>query len=982
MDETREATEQSADLRDSTPSPIIVHALDTSSRSAPATNGAPPAEPLAMPATARKLQVPRLPPRLLTRAALLTRLRGWRDHRLTLIMAPAGYGKSTLAAGVLHDALRSPPFHARWLALDEDDDDPVRFVHSLSRALATLIPDAATDVSRLLRSYWQPRQALLRLLGALESLPTLPQLPSGNSPASTATPQPLGPGWGQARRRRPSDTPTLPAVPDWSYPPVAMSAPEAPPAAPVLLVLDDFHRVRTPAVHALFALALERTPDNLHWMLLTRHAAPVAISRLRLEGQVLELDAQDLRLTRAEIEEMLALAGDLDVEAAAIDLLEERTQGWPAALHLALLSMRRRPTTSHTDSARVLLHHLRGDNDMLEDYMVGEVLSHLEEPLRSFMLQCSILSRLHAGLCTAVTGLEESPDLLHAAIAQQLFVRPLDAEEMWYELHHLFRASLQRQLHQTWPNAQVQMLYRRAADWQLAQGDVTAALHALIDGDALQLAADLVQSRAHQAILHGYLTELRHWAGLLPAALIDARPRLLIDLTWLAYLTGLHEFRNALERTQTILKMQPSLPAPWQDELQALSLLLRYMDGDRRHLHRDALNAVAGFDTTSHLARGWAYIVAIFISSQAPGSPTNEYVQQAAAAFSTVGFARGSIYALGWQALHALGLGDATEIADVCAQAVSLLAPSSRLDPSEYTPLALMAGQVHYWQNRIDDAADHFERALTNAQAYEDDPNIVQAHACLGLCTRLTGAPPPTPINSAQHWRIIDDKCAPDARATVAYWEMWHHQVAGAPQAAWAIFQKMGLSLENVPADAPDMVWLALLTAYVTSGRNLTQLTPALEMLTERTQAANWLHISIRAQLLSVRQQVQIGRRSAARSLLRAALRDVERTGYVRMVLDQPELFPVLRRVDTEYARQVLALIDAAAQVRPVSPLTTQETTILRLRAEKLTGRQIAERLVLAPSTVKWHLRNIYAKLGVQNGKEAVAVAQRAGLLA
>ena len=319
----------------------------------PSTGGEPA---FGLPVLSAKLAPLVLPDRLLTRTLLLARLAAWRSHRLTVITAPAGYGKTTLAAQLLQQ-MATGEYRALWLALDTNDDDPSQFLACIAAALAPLIPTAADQVTSLINRRLL-RQALQQLLSALDVIPQ-----------------------------------------------------------PVLFVLDDLHRVREPEVHHLLAYAVERSPAHLHWLVLTRHTTAALDSKLRLQGQLLEVEMEELRLSPEEIQTLVTSVTAAEVDTATLAALSEQTQGWVAGVQLALLSLRRfTAAASHHHGVRELYGCLHGNNRLLVEYVTVEVLAQLDAPLRMFLLKPAILERLCPALCNAVAGIHNSCHLLERAV--------------------------------------------------------------------------------------------------------------------------------------------------------------------------------------------------------------------------------------------------------------------------------------------------------------------------------------------------------------------------------------------------------------------------------------------------------------------------------------------------------------------------------------------------------------------------------------
>lgn len=878
-------------------------------------------------APSTKLHPPKPPSEPLLRPELLARIHQWRRHRLSVIVAPAGYGKTTLASSALPttpsraaEPPDAPTGEACWLALDEDDDAPTRFVQSLAASVAALIPKTAHAATLLALSRAESRRALLLLLAALEEL-----------------------------------------------------------TAPVLLVLDNYHRIQNPAVHDLLRAALEYTPETVHWLILSRQQLPISIGRLRLERQVLELNTDDLRLNRAEIQAFLQLNDVHTTDAEALALIEARTQGWLAGLQLALLSF---PSTSDPTEGKgnrahnlhTLLERLRGDKRLLAEYLAGEVLVQLNEPLRSFLLRCAILERLHPSLCTAVTGMEESEHLLRQAVDQQVFLRALDDSGEWYEQHHLFRELLLHHLRIKESRATIQSLYRRAADWYVTRGDLVAGLRALLAGGFSPLAAELVQSRAQAALLSNHLAELQQWFDLLPVDEIEARPRLLLDLTWLSFLRGV-DYAATISRASALFAALPPLPKPWQDELTTLTFLLRLTEGPRQNLHHDALAAIQSYDASSHLARGWALFTASLLMDQAPDKDVGAYTQAIDAAFDAAGFVRGRIYTLARQTHMDLLTAQVNNALHNNALVRSLAMRQDRPDPSDGMFVDFVVGEALYWQNRLPEAIVYLRRAWDEAVTYQDSSFLLQVQAAIKLYNRATGEAGLVldPDSQTHHWQQANELNPLHSRAALVLWELRYGLACRAPQAGWRAFDALGITLESLPTDAPDMMWFALLTAYVSRGRQLEQLTPGFELMLRRARAISSPYYLIQLNVLRARQQHQLGRHNAARGVMRQLLHEVAATGYVRMILDQPDLIPILRLAGNDHANWLLTQMAKPAQSPATTNLSPREEALLALLADGLGAEQIAERLVLTRSTTRSYLSRLYAKIGVKNHTQAMA---------
>ncbi|MFM7172353.1 MAG: AAA family ATPase [Caldilinea sp.] len=628
-----------------------------------------------------KLRPPAVLPGWIDRRALLERLAAGRTHRLTLITAPAGYGKSTLAAQFVRGQELPGTLQVVWLTLDAEDDDPAQFLTCLTAALAPLMPALAALIASSLNQN-RLQAALQSLLFGMEQM-----------------------------------------------------------ALPLLVVLDDFHHIRSPAVQQLVAAAVERSPAACRWMVLTRHVPPARlIGKLRVQGELLEVNTDELRLSSAEIEALAVRFKATQLDADALDLLD-------------------------------------GSSSLLAEYLTAEVLTQLPDALCLFLLQCSILDRLHWELCNAITAQEASAALLEQARAEQLFIRALDAEGEWYELHQLFRDLLQRQLRLQCTPAQIQALHCRAADWFLARNEIAQALHYLVVGGIPELAAALLVNHARPALLRNQQAELRRWLSLLPNRVLAAHPQLLLDRAWLGVMSATDEFVAALADAEAALAGISNLPAVWGDELAVLWLWRRMFSDDSRGIYSDALQTAERLAPESTLARGWCWMAAVVARSTQPaGAPIAEHAAAAAAAFAAAGYEIGTLVVIGWQAEYYTKLGDAQAALAACVQAHQIIDAQQYPAFEEREFFDMLAGEVHYWSDHPEAAAACFQRALVDARMRGDALPILRARVCLQLCEMASGKT--ATMTEAQReeetalWRRNVQAYASGYRSQVAFWQI------------------------------------------------------------------------------------------------------------------------------------------------------------------------------------------------------------------
>jgi LuxR family maltose regulon positive regulatory protein len=420
---------------------------------------------------------------LIDRSLLFELLDQGINHPLTLVVASAGFGKTTLVSAWLDRLAASQPgevssFPTAWLSLDENDSDLNIFLRYFIAALRTIFPDGCEETLNLLhsRSITPPEYLFANLSNEIEQL-----------------------------------------------------------AQNFILVLDDYHTLHGKEVNDLFNTWARHWPKPLHLVLISRINPPLPIASLRAKGMVNEIRAKNLRFTTAETEAYLSQRQIAHLSPQIMALLEERFEGWPAGLHLAALSLR-----SHV-SQETILSALSSENTNVTVYLVDEVLNHQYPAIHSFLLKTSILDRFCPSLCEAILGEIDPAWNVRACLdwieRSEIFITPLDNRREWYRYHHLFRELLEQQLVAEAGVAQEQNLHRLASVWFEERGLIEEAIqHALAAGE-FDLAAHQMNAGLCEALNHEDRPTLERWLRLLPEELIQRRPELLIIRAWVLEFT-------------------------------------------------------------------------------------------------------------------------------------------------------------------------------------------------------------------------------------------------------------------------------------------------------------------------------------------------------------------------------------------------------------------------------------------------------------
>lgn len=405
-----------------------------------------------------KLSPPRTAPGVIERPRLMAALTAGASRRLTLVEAPLGYGKTTLVSQWWHRKPRQGAVVA-WLTLEDPENDPALFWRYVVGALRSAGSPVGTQAEVLLCGLGADlRRAVSSLVNDLASQ-----------------------------------------------------------SLPTTLMLDDYHVIREPACHELLSLFLDRAPSDVHVVIASRSEPPLQLGSMRAAGELTELRQHDLRLSSREAAEFVQTVG-LDINDEELTLLAARTEGWAAALRLAVAWLEGEANRGEA------IRSFAGDNRHVADYLTEHVLAGLDPPLETFLLKTSVLGRMSIPLCQAITG-EPSAELLDRVERTNLLLVPLDGRRQWYRYHHLFADLLQAELTRRSPEL-VRTLHQRAAAWHHRHGTIVETFeHTMRAGD-YPAAAEIITRGWPTMVSSGRAATLRRWLESFPAEELRAAPEL------------------------------------------------------------------------------------------------------------------------------------------------------------------------------------------------------------------------------------------------------------------------------------------------------------------------------------------------------------------------------------------------------------------------------------------------------------------------
>lgn len=861
-----------------------------------------------------KLYIPPSRPAVIARPALIERLNRSLHTRLTLISAPAGFGKTTLVSEWVNSCERA----AAWFSLDEQDNDPNRFLAYFIAALQTIVPNIGDDLLRSLSSPQPP---------AIESLLT-----------------------------------TL----------VNMIATIS---EDFLLVLDDYHIIESSQIDKAIGFLLTYMPPQMHMIMTTREDPQLPLARLRARGQLTELRATDLRFATHEISDFLGHTMGLDLSEDKIVALEQRTEGWIVGLHLAAVSLQSQVDTS------TFIDAFTGSHQYILDYLVEEVLHQQSEHIQSFLLQTSILDRFCANLCEAVTGNEDSQDILLFLKRANLFLTPLDHQQQWFRYHHLFSDLLRQRLQQSSTDSEINILHTRASHWYEDNGfEIDAFQHAAAAHD-IQRAEWLITGVGVPLYFRGLAHPVLHWLEGLPADILDMNPSLQVMYCWSLKATYQNsQIETKLKAVEAIL--QASKPDDKVSDLIGQIAAMR------------AMLAANTYETETIVEQSELALELLH--------PDNVYVRTVVMRTLAIAYQfRGERAAAREAYVKTINMSEASDNVYINILATTGLGivqlSDNQLRQAEQTfkrvldlvgepptPIACAAylrlGRIYYEWNDLEAAQEYGQVGVDLARQIDTIDSAVSGEIFL---TRL---------------KIIQSDLS-EADAMLLQIEQEIQQKQFEQQIPVLIEAKIRLCLEQ--NEIGEAYHLAMLHDLLLSQARvfLAQAKPqnALDVLTryeQQEEEQDWVDVRLKVMLLQALAYQMDNQLTEALRLLQKLIRSTKPEGFIRLFVDEGEpMKQLLSELSSQgfmpdYTRKLLNAFDSStshptlsANQALIEPLSERELEILQLVAEGLSNREISERLYLALSTIKGHNRNIYGKLGVSRRTEAVALARELGLL-
>ncbi len=884
-----------------------------------------------------KLVRPRVGSRSVLRPRLLQRFDEALAHRVTLISAPPGFGKSTLAA----QWLEQQALPCAWLGLDAHDNDLEQFAAYLLASVEAVTPCRLPETTALLAARTPAPSSYLAevLISELVCIDT-----------------------------------------------------------PVVLVFEDYHAVQSDSIQQLVERLVPVMPPQVRLVVLTRIDPPWPLGHWRARGWLLELRAWDLRFTLDETREYFAAGASSGLSASAVEQVHDRTEGWVTGLHLVELALRDAPDLE----ARA--RSFSGSDHLVADYLVAEVIAAQPPEVRELLAATAPLPRFSAPLADhLLAGGDSRPpatEILHRLQQQNLFLVPLDYAGRWYRYHHLFQELLLNHLPELSSGERRSIIARRAAEWFAREGLMEEALSHWITAGDLDAAAEY---------LGGHL-----------GAVIDED----ISRRQLSRLLALFPRGAEHERLPLLVAQVYLMGSRW--DLPGLVVITAEIDELARAAGwpRTAADTVLKAAADVHKAgltfwRGESQEAVRIASEALEALPPREweFARSLATAYKALALAMSGRQAEGLkeleQAIAGGSAGDRRQMAQyllakglihLCAAQMDMVETVAHrmLAAHEVAPVPefwlgwshYLRGVVAYERNQMDQAAEAFRQVT--AKRYLITTRLVH-DALVGLCL----------VARAR----ADDEgvkvCAADVRAyALEVGDPMSLRIADSLDARLTQHGGGAIALESPPP--PDFMSFWLEVPSVTYAERLLQgpsrelQEEALSFIERALEQAHRHHnvrLAIRFSVLRAQALAGCDRKAAALDVLAAVVRQAAPVGLVRTFLDRgPRLWGMLNALAARdgrraYLDRILSAIEAGTTLGPAAdsdaraavaldgPLSNREIDVLELLGERLSNKEIAERLHVSPETVKVHTRSIYQKLDVHGRREAVVAALSRGLL-
>ncbi len=892
------------------------------------------------------------------------------DRRLTLVSAPAGYGKTNLVENWLADRER-----VAWLFLDEGEDDPMRFWFYLVSALQkteqgigsaslSVLSSPPFALSEGDQSSFFGKEALTFLLNELFEL-----------------------------------------------------------EKPLLLVLDGYHYIQDERIHRGITFLVENMPSSFHLVLITRSDPPVALARWQIRGWMNQFRQNDLRFTPGEAEMYFKRIHHLDLSEEEVTSLVKRTEGWVSGLQIAAISLAEKEPGDKEEFIR----NLSGNQRYLGEYLTGEIVNRQSPCLQEFLYKTSILPFLSPSLCREVSGREDSGELLKELENLNLFISRQEDKGYWYRYHSLFKELLQYCLQENW-GKEVPDLHNRASRWFEKNGYIPLAIeHALKAGNFTQ-AVRLMDGHAENLFNSGEQKNLFKWTKEIPGEYLQEHPQLRIFESMILYLSGkIREAKEIMDDVRIYLEGHGQLSEEFSSQERdnikpelkgmyfAMQSFLHLFSGEYTGMAENSRLALKLLPEHKTLWRSGVSIISgdVWAISGELNSAEDAYMQ----ALATCQRSEDHYFTLmaGFKLLRVwFYQGKFTEAERLCRELLKEAEVSGFAKTARAGSIMVLQGMIACERNQLEEALNYAKTGLSLIEK-NNYMMLGWANACLSRVYLTRGELDAAAecLDRTENYGRVGEIPYVENLAATGKARLW--LIRGKKDPIW-IEEAYQLLMKRLPFTGDEKVsnredkveqiqffrldeYQALVRVLLARGHGdkAEQILRQLEAIANNGGA---FYLAMEARLLLALARVsgkEDGEKEEKEALeiLRQAFHEAgpraREEGWVRIFVDEgPPLARLLYHaaeedISPEFIGSLLAQFPAesipGSQEGLVEPLSKRELEILQLIADGLSNQDIASRLYLSLNTVKWHVKNIYGKLGVGNRVASLARARSLNLV-
>jgi LuxR family maltose regulon positive regulatory protein len=923
------------------------------------------ASSLQTPLLVPKFHLPPLHPSLVPRKRLLALLDRALEHRLTLVSAPAGFGKTTQVRQWVAQRSKQPHVPPiAWVSLDRGDNDPVRFWRYLMTACQVFRDTVALEALALLQSMPQPPfEASLTSTALTVFLNSLTQCEQGG-----------------------------------------------------ILLLDDYHAITSPRIQQTMTFFLAYLPTSVHVIMITRSDPPFSLTGLRARNELCEVRTSDLRFSQEETAAFLQQMLPVPLAPEIVQRVHACLEGWGAGLRLLLLALRESATPRAIEP---LLSAFAGGQHTLQDYFLTEVFTTQPEPLQRFLLQTSVLARLNGSLCAAITGERESERMLETVAHANLFLELLDSSSLdpspakpWYRYHGLFAEAMRAEARKRLGEEKLRSLSAHASRWYEAHHLYAEAVESALYAQDYPRAAVLIERilrEPHAFYQANEYHTLYTWLEQLPEALLAQRPALCLGYArallyradaWRLSQATLALLEKLFQMAEERYRVERDLPrlgevlafrslAAWRrddaieaaryarqalawlsEEQQTWRALSLGVVGKAELLYHGRVDVGRGMLEEAHalcettnkqhfrLSRATTNMLARAFFEQGELHRSCEYYQGAL-------HEAGEGYVHSDDMAHALcGLArisyERNELEMAWQQAEEMLAIGQYLEQEYHEVQAiLLLARIQHVRGETAAARQRLDALLARIPATQPDPAWPLSREILTLQARLALAD--GDLVAVQRW------------------------ITGLDRSDGQLFPL-----------ASEQEMLMLARWHLAQGRREAAL-QLLQDLERAAQETGRRRSTFEAQALLALVYAAHEQREQAQQILLTLLEQTCTKGYLRLFLDEGEAMAALLHTLVLHVREqpLLAYVQSIIRAFPglqsmlapspamllAEPLSSQELRVLRLLVPGRSNAEVARELVVSVNTVRTHIQNIYRKLDAHNRAAAVEVARQLHLL-